>query len=532
MLLQKKSEMDIKLPKGADGQETTLQNSRRQITVVGANGSGKTRFVNRMMEYAGDKAFCFSALDALYSTNDEKPANCITRLYRRAVQDAQFVRPVAETEFDMLLYMLVTDEMTDLLSYKLQNAGTDSHLTTIPKTKIDTVIRLWKKVFPKNDVLRGSGLIRFKNDSGDGAFKPLQLSQGEKAVFFYIGASLYAPQGSIIFVDSPTMFLHQSITQSLWSAIEELRSDCMFVYQTHDLEFPASRTDNLTIWVRSCDIANDKWDYEIVHPHEKLSEQLILDIIGSRKPVLFVEGDDSHSIDIRLYSLIFPDYTVKPMGSCSKVIETVRSFNDMQSFHHLDSRGIVDRDRRNEVEVKYLREKRIYVPDVAEVENIFMLEGVIRAIASMRGKKDLDVFMKVRSSVIAMFKAELRQQALMHTRHRVKHTVEIIVDQKFPNITALERHLENLVDKIKPHTIYDQLCREFNNYVQHSDYNAVLCVFNRKSMLIDSNVAQLCGLRSKDEYIKTVLNVLKHDGKEADKIRATIKKCLEITDNN
>ena len=131
-----------------------------------------------------------------------------------------------------------------------------------------------------------------------------------------------------------------------------------------------------------------------------------------------------------------------------------------------------------------------------------------------------------------MFKAELRQQALMHTRHRVKHTVEIIVDQKFPNITALERHLENLVDKIKPHTIYDQLCREFNNYVQHSDYNAVLRVFNRKSMLIDSNVAQLCGLRSKDEYIKTVLNVLRHDGKEADKIRATIKKCLEITDNN
>ena len=522
--------MDIRLPKGKGGKQMTLQNSRRQITVVGANGSGKTRFVNRMMEYAGDKAFSFSALDALYCTKDEKKANCITAMYRSIVENAQFVRPVAETEFDMLLYMLVTDEMQDLLTYKLQKIAAEGQELEMPETKIDTVIRLWKKVFPKNDVLRGSGLIRFKNDNGDGAFKPLQLSQGEKAVFFYIGASLYAPKDCIIFVDSPTMFLHQSITQSLWSAIEELRPDCTFVYQTHDLEFPTSRTDNLTIWVRSCDVVKDEWDYEILHPHEKLSEQLILDIIGSRKPVLFVEGDDSHSIDIRLYSLIFPEYTVKPMGSCSKVIETVRSFNDMQSFHHLDSRGIVDRDRRNEEEVKYLREKKIYVPDVAEVENIFMLEGVVRTIAAMRGKKDIDVFMKVRSSVIAMFKAALRQQALMHTRHHVKHTVEIIVDQKFPNITALEQHLENLVDKIKPHSVYDRLCREFNVYVQRSDYNAILRVFNQKSMLIDSNVAQLCGLRSKDEYIKTVLNVLRRGGKDADKIRDTIKKCLEIND--
>ena len=57
--------MDIRLPKGKDGKQLTLQNSRRQITVVGANGSGKTRFVNRMMEYAGENAFCFSALDAI-----------------------------------------------------------------------------------------------------------------------------------------------------------------------------------------------------------------------------------------------------------------------------------------------------------------------------------------------------------------------------------------------------------------------------------------------------------------------------------
>ncbi len=523
--------MDVLLPKGKDGKQTTLHlGQNRQITVVGANGSGKTRFVNQMIADADDRAFSISALDALYgSCEGEMESNGISRMFANLVKRAQFVKPLADNEFEMLLYMLVNDEMTDLLTYKLKKTYHNAE-EEMPTTKIDTVIRLWKTVFPKNEVLRDSGLISFQNNVGDGPFKPVQLSHGEKAVFFYIGASLYAPTNSLVFVDSPTLFLHQSITQSLWSAIEGLRPDCTFIYQTHDVEFPTSRTDNLTIWVRNCDILNNQWDYEILHPHETISEQLIIDLVGSRKPVLFVEGDDTHSIDHKLYSLIFPEYTVKAMGSCNKVIETVRSFNDMQSFHHLDSYGIVDRDRRNEQEVKYLREKKIFVPDVAEIENIMLLEGVVRTVARKNGKNDMDVFMKIRASVLAMFKNELRKQALMHTRHQVKRTIEVIIDQRFQNINAMEQHIEGLIEKINPRAIYEKLCREFNTYVQQSDYNAVLRVYNQKSMLIDTNLAQLCGLRSKDEYIKKVLTILKCGGENANVIRKAIKNCFEIMD--
>ena len=41
--------MDITLPKRIDGQQPVSLNGRQQITVVGANGSGKTRFVHRMI---------------------------------------------------------------------------------------------------------------------------------------------------------------------------------------------------------------------------------------------------------------------------------------------------------------------------------------------------------------------------------------------------------------------------------------------------------------------------------------------------
>ena len=62
--------MDITLPKRIDGQQPGSLNGRQQITVVGANGSGKTRFVNRMIADLGNRAFTISALKALYPIKD------------------------------------------------------------------------------------------------------------------------------------------------------------------------------------------------------------------------------------------------------------------------------------------------------------------------------------------------------------------------------------------------------------------------------------------------------------------------------
>ena len=44
-----------------------------------------------------------------------------------------------------------------------------------------------------------------------------------------------------------------------------------------------------------------------------------------------------------------------------------------------------DRDRRDEKEVEYLRGKNIFVPEVAEIENILMLEPVVKAVARFTG---------------------------------------------------------------------------------------------------------------------------------------------------
>lgn len=522
--------MDLLLPKRIDGKKPPILRDSRQITIIGANGSGKSRFCNQLIKECGDKAYRISALKALFpmqSSSQPLPGS-IDAMFDHLNETSHQVKNTANTEFDKLTYIMLIDEFRDLMNYKAHRLMGEQ--MEFPKTRLDKVVKMWQSVFPKNKVLRENGKLMFTTEGHDDKYSSLRLSDGEKAVLFYLGAVLYAMPDAMIIVDDPETFIHHSIMQTLWNVIEEMRPDCTFIYNTHDVDFASSRTDNQCVWVKSFDPELMAWDYEMMQSSQNLSDALYFDILGSRKPVLFIEGDDTHSIDSKLYPLIFPDYTVKPLGSCDKVIESVRSFNDLRAFHQLDSMGIVDRDRRSDEEVAYLRKKNILVPNVAEIENILMLEGVIRAVAKHRHRDDSEVFNKVKHSVLSMFNHEIKAQALQHVRHRVKHQVEVRIDMKFRNIGALEEHMVDLVNEIDPRRLYEDFCREFHNMFQKSDYNGVLRVFNQKQILGDSNVAALCGLNKKDDYIKAVLNILKSNNRYAEEIRRAIKQCFGLAD--
>ena len=157
-----------------------------------------------------------------------------------------------------------------------------------------------------------------------------------------------------------------------------------------------------------------------------------------------------------------------------------------------------------------------------------MLEGVIKAVARYRKKDEAYVFLKVRSAVMKMYKTELRKQALEHVRHRMKRMAGVCIDRRFKDIGSLEEHISDLLNELNPRAVYEDLCRDFHQYVASNDYEAVLKVFNEKSMLVNSNVAELCGLNSKDAYIRMVLHILKGDGKSAKDIRNAIKGCFGI----
>ncbi|MDE6266347.1 MAG: DUF4435 domain-containing protein [Muribaculaceae bacterium] len=514
--------MNLLLPPDLNNEKRLLKSADNQIVVIGANGAGKTRFSDRLIAELGDRAYRLSALEALYGTpyGASPSPELLDSLYRKTTAASTLFASDIKLMFDKLIAVIMGEEIANLISYKLDVA--EHHHSKLPVTRLDRLIHAWQEIFPQNKVLIRNGELLFSNSSDDTPFSGLKLSDGEKVVLYYIGAVLYAPYDSYVFVDNPGLFLHPSVTATVWNKIESLRNDCRFVYTTHDLEFASSRSGSTVVWVRGYDAMKDRWDYDVLEGKTGIPEEVYLTIIGARKPVLFIEGDADHSIDSKLYPLIFKDFTVRSLGSCNKVIEAVRTFNDLKGFHHLDSYGIVDRDRREVKEVEYLRRKKILVPEVAEIENLLMLEEVIRAVAGFRKCNENEVFSRTRKAVMDYFRMEYRKQALEHTRHRVKRTVEYRIDRRFADINKLEEHMLDLVNEINPRGIYNEMCREFTDLLKSEDYHGILKVFNQKRMLSVTGLPRLLGLGSADDYLRVILRILNSDRPEADAIRRAV----------
>lgn len=523
----------MKLTLPPRGSDAALSLETRSLTVIGANGAGKTRFARAMADELADGAFLMSALRAMYERDAEDArSTSIDGLYRHAVEASALIRPDVRGQLDRLTALLVHETVVGLMADRYRPAPADARPEGrhADEYRLDTVIRHWQRLFPDNHILIEYGKMLVAGPDHADIYSAGLLSAGERAVMYYLGAAMLAPERAVVFVDSPEMFLHASVIRPLWDTIERLRPDCTFVYVTHDLSFAATRAGTEMIWVRSYDAERRTWEYDRLSAAEGLPDDVYLAILGERKPVLFIEGDGVNSYDAKLYPLLFPEFTVKALGSCDRVIEATRSFNALNSVHNLDAFGIVDRDRREAAEVAYLRTRKVLVPEVAEIENLFLLEPVVKVMARRGGRRPDQVFSRVRSNLMHLFSGQIKRQALEHTRHRLKKEVAHRVDGRFDNIAALERHVSELMLTINPRGIYQRLVREFEGYVRAGDYAAVLRVFNHKSMLTESRVAELCGLRGTDRkaFTGAVLDMLRTDSADAATVRDAVRATFRI----
>ena len=176
----------------------------------------------------------------------------------------------------------------------------------VPEMVMDKLQRIWKSVFPHRDIIIDDGkvLAGLERDGQYFEYKGRDMSDGERVGLYLIAQSLCVPSDKTIIIDEPEIHLHRSIMNKLWEAIEAEREDCFFIYITHDTQFASTHKNSKKIWVKRFD--GTTWEWEEVQNSE-LPEQLLLDILGNRKSVLFVEGTYD-SYDTKLYSEIYKDY--------------------------------------------------------------------------------------------------------------------------------------------------------------------------------------------------------------------------------
>lgn len=526
--------MKINLPtkKGTPNSNPELELD--QLVVIGANGSGKTRFGAKIEEDNHLKTHRISAQKSLtmpklvrptaldVAKNDffigsNHPRQDVNESldYKRNNRWGSNINTHLLNDFEKLLVLLHTEEYESLSDSKEKKILS-------PKTKIDSVREIWEKVLPHRQLRIKAGVIETLPIGQEvNKYNASEMSDGERVIFYLIAEIVCSPENSIVIIDEPEMHIHKSLVKSLFDLIENERKDCAYIYLTHDIDFAFSRQNARKVWAKSYEGSN-VWDYELLEDESPIPEQLYLEILGSRKPVIFLEGDNS-SIDYELYEQVYLDHTLKPLGSCEKVIHSVKSFNEQKGFHHIESFGIIDRDRRIKDDVVKLNSKSIWVLDVAESENLLLLEEIVKSVAKHMGKDPNDVFNQVKDNLIQFFNCRLESQILLHFKETLR--------KKFIEASNFnERTISNVIPEIDAYystidkqKIFDDIRTEFEKIVTSNNYNGVLRVFNLKNALIpNSKVCELTDVNNKSGYLKLVVTLLKRKDAESQIIAKSI----------
>ena len=264
----------------------------------------------------------------------------------------------------------------------------------------------------------------------------------------------------------------------LWEAIETERKDCFFIYITHDTQFASNHKNSKKIWVKGFD--GISWEWEEVQNSE-LPEQLLLDIFGNRKPVLFVEGTHD-SYDTKLYSEIYKDYYVVPCGSCSSVISQTKAMNSNAQLHNLKCFGIIDRDYRTDYEIEAYKQDSIFTLEVAEVENLFLTEELLQVVNSIMEFSDNSRVENVKKYIIEeRFRGEMNKQICEAVVSELKYRLSVANISKRNEEKAKET-LNKLFEEIDYDAIKREQIMKFERIFETKIYKDVLRVFNCKSL--------------------------------------------------
>ena len=388
-------------------------------------------------------------------------------------------------DFEKLMVYLFSDETEENAKFKVaQKAATDR--LEPRKTKMDLVKELWEKTLPHRELIVGGLRIQTKVKGTDNQiYNSSEMSDGERVIFYLIGQCLAAPKNGIIVVDEPELHLHKSVQVSLWNGVEKLRQDCLFVYLTHDVDFAASKEGAKIIWLKSFNGAD--WDWEEMQKDSNLPDDLLIEIFGNRKPVVFVEGENGKN-DVSLYRALLPSFLVIPRGSCTQVIQSVRALKANEQLHHLKIYGIIDRDRRVENEIQALERDDIFVLKVAEVENLFCTKELLQVVSN-RQLRNVEVdFANASKSVFLYLKAELENQISLQALSEIKFQLNMF-PENIIGINKIKEAMTIHTNGINIDAIYEDIKKKFDLAIAEENYEQILELYNRKSLAKRISVA-------------------------------------------
>ncbi|HTM81800.1 AAA family ATPase [Asticcacaulis sp.] len=465
---------------------------------VGANGGGKTRLAVYAESALGAQAHRISAHRALelnpavakisermailgLRTGYANEAANINYRDGHRWQGKKEIKLL--NDYDFLVQALFAEQSNKSLETHNKNRAGD--FSPAEPTKFEQLDAIWKQLLPHRQLEITGDDIQVRASVDAQPYSASQMSDGERAIFYLIGQALSADANSAFIVDEPELHVHRSIMSKLWDELEATRTDCAFIFITHDLEFAAARTAQKFV-VRDYDPA-PRWTIDTVPETTGFDEELTTLILGSRKPVLFVEGAGT-SLDLAIYRCCYPEWTVIPRGSCEDVIHSVVTMRRNADLTRVTCSGIVDADDYNREEITYLATLGISVLPVSEIENLVLLPSVSQAIAETGGLDPAEVtaaLETLRRDIFVTLNSETAIESVVvrYCKRRIDRQLKKIDLSVAVTVVELTTEYTAKAAELNVSAIAQAATQKINDAIANNDLMSLLAIYDNKGLM-------------------------------------------------
>ena len=339
-----------------------------------------------------------------------------------------------------------------------------------------------------------------------------ELSDGERNVLILVAEVLTAPPNTLILIDEPERHLHRSIVSPLFRELLSERPDCAYVLSTHDPALALDVASAKVLLVRNCHYEGQAvahWDVDLVDmsSRDTIDDDLLHSIVGARRDVLFVEGDRT-SLDNALYSVILPNVSVIPRGSCKEVEHAVRIIRDAGDLHWLNAFGLIDRDGRGDADIARLQSENIFAIDGNSVESLYYDPWLQKRLADKtHGTEGSQTRLEqAQDEVVRAFRASVDNLVSRSAERRLRSRVM----SEMPNrkTASLDKPIEIKIDGA---AVVGEERQRLNDAIAHADLQTLIQRYPARETPALDAIARALGFEKRKAYESAVLQLLKED---------------------